>query len=139
MTFRPHHSDFFQAGQDAPRGNDRQPVVKAPAELTGEAEQAPAGSNRACQRHQVEIWGKFRYNGRGYEVVLLDLSATGCRFFDRHGRLGVGTPLRIMIAGIGPFDAEVRWRERGYVGLKFCTPMYDPVLEHIVRLSSQKN
>ncbi len=141
MTYQPFRSDFSATGNDKPDVSEARPAGEHPA--CGSHDQAiePSGENgkRSCARHDIDIWARFRYNGRGYEVVLLDLSTTGCRFFDRHGRLDDGTNIRLKIAGIGPFEAEVRWRKGGYVGVKFCEQMYDPVLAHIVHLSTPKS
>lgn len=140
MTKLPHHSEFDALGQEE-TGRGEGPVGSpSPVAPQPDCSEEAAGDTgkRCCVRHDIDIWGRFRYAGRGYEVVLLNLSTTGCRFFDRHGSLGIGTQIRLKIAGIGPFEAEVRWRQGGYVGLMFCTVMYDPVLEHIVALSREK-
>ena len=93
---------------------------------------------RAEPRLDVEIWGKFRHHGRAYEVILRDLSQSGCRFFDRHGNLPVGEKVSLRIAGMGPFEAEVKWQIKGYVGVAFDNPLYQPVMDHIVA-NSQAN
>ena len=86
-------------------------------------------------RHSVTIYGRFRYNGRAYDVPLQDLSETGCRFYDRHGSLQKDTQILLKIAGMGPFAATVRWNREQYVGVEFDQPIYGPVLEHIVSKS----
>ena len=78
---------------------------------------------RSTQRHDVAVYGRFRYNGRAYEVPLRDLSAEGCRFFDRHGSLRPDTELSLKIDSMGPFVATVRWREGQYVGVQFASPL----------------
>lgn len=86
-------------------------------------------------RHNVTVYGRFRYNGRGYDIPLQDLSETGCRFFDRNGSLQKDTVIRMWIGGMGPFGATVRWRRDQYVGVEFDVPIYGPILEHIVATS----
>jgi hypothetical protein len=141
MIQQPIQSSIQAAGPDKPVDDEVCPDDGSEASAApGDPEETPGdGGKRSVHRHDVDIWARFRYNGRGYEVVLLDLSTTGCRFFDRHGRLETGTHLMLKIAGIGPFEAVVRWRQHGYVGVQFCTQMYDPVLAHIVTLSAQKS
>ncbi|BDI60888.1 hypothetical protein MACH05_14480 [Qipengyuania nanhaisediminis] len=91
-------------------------------------------NQREGQRHAVTVYGRFRYNGRAYEVPLRDLSQTGCRFFDRHGCLAKGTPISLRIAGMGPFEAVVMWSADQYVGVRFDRPLYGPVLEHLATM-----
>lgn len=89
---------------------------------------------RKQQRYPVEIWGRFRRKGLSYDsydVPILDLSEVGCRLFDRHGHLSIDERIRLSIENIGPFDATVRWRCQGYVGVEFANPLYGPVFEHI--------
>ena len=94
-------------------------------------------SKRYRFRHSVTVYGKFRYNGRAYDVPLQDLSETGCRFFDRHGSLPKDTQIRLTIGGMGPFEATVRWCKDQYVGVEFAKPIYGPVLDHIVANSGR--
>lgn len=96
-----------------------------------------AGDNKRFRpRHDVTVYGRFRFHGRAYDVPLKDLSETGCRFYDRHGSLQPDTAIALRIAGIGPFPATVRWRRDGYVGVEFDEALYAPVLDHIVAMSS---
>lgn len=62
---------------------------------------------------------------------MLDLSETGCRFYDRRTVLKIGSALTIRIETLGPFDATVRWIEQDVVGVQFARPLYGPVFEHI--------
>ena len=92
---------------------------------------------RGRTRHEVTVYGRFRFNGRAYDVPLRDLSETGCRFFDRHGSLKKDTQIRLRIVGMGPFDATVRWQSGQYVGVEFDEQVYAPILDHIVAKSSR--
>ena len=94
--------------------------------------------SRRERRHSIKVYGRFRYNGRAYEIPLLDLSEHGCRFFDRHGTLKVGTELLMHIEKLGPFSVIVRWSKDEYVGVEFATPLYGPILDHIVSLYGGK-
>ena len=82
--------------------------------------------------------GRYR-TGRGVprDVELLDLSKTGCRFFDRFGRLENGTEISLRVGTIGPIVATVRWQEERYVGVSFDPPLHEAVLDHMTQQGSQ--
>lgn len=87
---------------------------------------------RAKTRHEIRILGRYRTgSGIKREVTMLDLSETGCRFFDKYSALRRDTPITIRIESLGPFDAHVRWVDNGIVGAQFAMPIYGPVFEHI--------
>lgn len=83
-------------------------------------------------RHTVQIQGRYRM-GRGFarDVVVTDLSQTGCRMFDKFSTLSEGSYISIRIGSIGPVTARVRWREHSTVGLEFDHPIHPSVLEHM--------
>lgn len=87
---------------------------------------------RENDRHLVQIQGRYR-TGRGAarDVVVTDLSLTGCRIFDRFSSLSDGAYISIRIGSIGPIEARVRWREHGTVGLAFDNPIHPSVLEYM--------
>ena len=88
---------------------------------------------RAGERHAVELVGKYRApRGQSRDIWVKDVSRTGCRFFDRYSILEVGTTISFRIGNIGPLYAEVRWRERSTVGIRFEQPLHESVLGHIV-------
>lgn len=88
--------------------------------------------NRDDFRHEVKIEGRYR-TGRGVarDVVVTDLSRTGCRFFDRFSNLSTDGYISIRIGSIGPIQARIRWRENSVVGLEFDDPIHPSVLEHM--------
>ena len=57
------------------------------------------------------------------DVVLQDLSQTGCRFAFGAARLAVGHPVRLSIAGIESVNGAVVWIEQGEAGIVFRTPL----------------
>ncbi len=87
---------------------------------------------RSKPRHEISIEGRYR-TGTGVpkDVDILDLSETGCRFFDRFGRMLPGTEISLRIGSIGPVVAYVRWCKNQTVGVEFEQPLYGPVFEHI--------
>lgn len=87
---------------------------------------------RRKPRHAVSVQGRYR-TGTGVpkDVDILDLSETGCRFFDRFGRMAPGTEISLRIGPIGPVVATVRWCKQQIVGVQFENPLYGPVFEHI--------
>ena len=89
-------------------------------------------NKRGNDRHQVQIQGRYR-TGRGAprDVVVKDLSLTGCKIFDRFSSLEPGGYVSIRIGSIGPIEARVRWREHSTVGLAFDNPIHPSVFAHM--------
>lgn len=87
---------------------------------------------RRDERHGLIVNGRYR-SGRGMpmDVVLHDLSKSGCQIQDKLGRLEVDQFLTIRIGQIGPIDAHVRWVDGRKVGIQFDAPLNDAVLDHI--------
>lgn len=88
--------------------------------------------DRQDERHGLIVNGRYR-TGRGMpmDIVLHDLSRSGCQIHDRVGRLEVDQFLTIRIGPIGPIDAHVRWLEGRNAGIQFDAPLNDAVLEHL--------
>ncbi len=83
-------------------------------------------------RHPVAVPGVYRRGtGVAANVQLLDLSRSGCRFFDRFGRLREGSEITIRIGGFGPIVSVIRWRKNSYVGVSFEPPLHDAILDNI--------
>jgi hypothetical protein len=96
---------------------------------------------RGKSRHPISIAGRYRTgSGVPKDVDILDLSESGCRFYDRFGRMIPGTVISLRIGPIGPVVATVRWRTQYIVGAEFETPLYGPVFEHIrAQLDTRKD
>lgn len=92
--------------------------------------------DRRDDRHGLIVNGRYR-TGRGMamDIVLHDLSKSGCQIHDRLGRLEVDQFVTIRIGPIGPIDAHVRWLEGRKAGIQFDTPLNDAVLEHVCSLA----
>ena len=89
-------------------------------------------NSRQADRRPVDVWGFYRTpNGGKRDVLIKDLSETGCRFFDKFSGLAANDELRLKIEQLGPFEATVRWNEAGYVGVQFERTLYGPIFEHI--------
>ena len=100
-------------------------------DITSDGETA---SGRVATRHHVEVAGRYRARmGTSRDIWIKDISETGCRFFDRYSSLAIGSTVSFRVGNIGPIEAEVRWRERSIVGVRFTQPLYPGVLDHIVR------
>ncbi|MHA6317496.1 PilZ domain-containing protein [Altererythrobacter sp. CAU 1778] len=96
--------------------------------------QMPQRSNeeREAERRTISAIGRYR-SGRGIarEVELQNLSRTGCRFFERFGKLEPGKEISLRVGSLAPIIATVRWREKGYVGVSFDPPLHDAVWNHV--------
>ncbi|WP_209347447.1 PilZ domain-containing protein [Pontixanthobacter sp. CEM42] len=87
---------------------------------------------RRTPRFDISVQGRYRTgSGVARDVPILEMSETGCRFYDRFGRLAPGAELTLKIGPIGPVVAIVRWCKEQIVGVEFEYPLYGPVFEHI--------
>lgn len=83
-------------------------------------------------RHLVSLQGRYRSGtGVARDVVVLDLSTHGCKFFDRFCNLRVGSHLSMRVGNVGPLSAMVKWVEAQHVGVEFENPLHTSVLEHM--------
>ena len=100
-------------------------------EITG-SNQAVPDETRAAERFEISVQGRYRTgNGVARDVPIIEISETGCRFYDRFGRLGVGVEISVKIETIGPIVCTVRWSKDHIVGVQFERPIYGPVFEFI--------
>ncbi|MBD3729555.1 MAG: PilZ domain-containing protein [Sphingomonadales bacterium] len=91
-------------------------------------------------RHLIEVEGRYRYGtGVARDVRILDISESGCRFYDRFGTLEAGSEITIRIGPIGPIVATVRWCVNHVVGVQFASQLYGPVFEHIRATLDERN
>jgi hypothetical protein len=83
-------------------------------------------------RFGVKVWGRYLLpSGVRKDVLLKELSETGCRFFDKFSSLRPGEEISLRIENMGPFRACIRWVDRGIVGAEFEHRIYGPIFEHI--------
>lgn len=87
---------------------------------------------RRTPRFDISVQGRYRAgNGIARDVPIFEISETGCRFYDRFGRLTAGVQISIKIETIGPIIATVRWSKDHIAGIEFERPIYGPVFEFI--------
>lgn len=95
---------------------------------------------RRTPRFDVSVQGRYRTgNGVARDVPIFEISETGCRFYDRFGRLAADIDISIKIETIGPIVATVRWSRDQIVGVEFERPIYGPVFEFIRDKLSRKD
>ena len=102
-----------------------------------EWEKLPPGmsDSRRDPRRVVQVAGNYRARnqvGGARDIWIKNISETGCQFFDKFSILEVDTSILFRIGNVGPIAAQVRWRDRFIVGIRFDQPLYPSVLEHIV-------
>jgi hypothetical protein len=84
---------------------------------------------RDAERFDLPTEVALRRPGRSlYHTRLFDLSNEGCRveFVERPR---IGERIWVKLAGLDSIEAEVRWREDFFGGLKFVRPIYPAVFE----------
>lgn len=88
---------------------------------------------RSEPRIAVSIQGRYRTgSGIARDVIVSDISAMGCKIYDRFSNLEKDARLTIRIGSIGPLDAVVRWRTGQLIGVKFDTALHSSVIDHMV-------
>lgn len=89
-------------------------------------------TDRRAERFDISVQGRYRTgSGLARDVPILEISETGCRFFDKFGRLKAGDEMTLRIGSIGPVVATVRWCRDQITGVEFEKPLYGPIFEHI--------
>ena len=84
-------------------------------------------------RHEVTMQGRYRTgSGLARDVVVTDLSTTGCKFEDRVNNLRTGSIISIRIGNIGPITAHVQWMENSTIGVRFDSTLHASVLDHML-------
>lgn len=89
---------------------------------------------RRSNRQPITLEAGFRGpSGDERHIIVIDLSAEGCRI-DRNGfRLFVGQHLLLRPEAFEPIRATVRWITPAHAGLEFDRPLYGPVVQHLQR------
>lgn len=70
--------------------------------------------------------GNSRFGKR--KVQLVNISAGGC-CVETTLEPACGTAIVVTIPGLAPIGCEVRWSERGAIGLQFSTPLHHTVVD----------
>ena len=87
---------------------------------------------RSESRYEVKLDAHVR-NGIGSQrkVQVTNLSPRGCRFRLREKRLGQGAFLTLTVERLGFLDAQVKWRQDDWHGIRFDRPLHPAVFDHI--------
>lgn len=121
-----------EAGEPAPPPPPQDPAPEPPPGRPPAAPPPPRTSmERAADRHEIAIVGRIYTTAGSREVVITDLSETGCQFSDDAEKLESGNRLTIKIGPIGPLEAVARWRRDDRIGIEFTIRLYPSVLDHI--------
>lgn len=75
--------------------------------------------------------------GAKAHVALLDLTAEGCCLFAREPFLAPDQGVTIKLETLAGLHATVMWANDCLAGLRFDSPLYGPVYEHLVRTFAQ--
>lgn len=79
---------------------------------------------RNTQRKIISLPGRyFTGHGTAHDVMLADISPSGCRFHSDNRRLAVGGRVQIYVESWGPFHAIIKWLRDGEVGVRFTAPI----------------
>ncbi len=94
-------------------------------------------NHRKSERARVTISAICRTaTGRSGDVVIVDLTAEGCRIFTKALALSPGLKVRIHPANFDVLPGVVRWISGGFAGIQFDKPLYGPVAEHLQKAFS---
>ena len=93
-----------------------------------------AQANLRPDRADVAIGAACRNElGRRAFVALIDLNASGCCLFSRANMLSVGGKVTIHPEGLAPIKATVQWQAGSLAGVRFESPLYPAVADHLAR------
>ena len=85
---------------------------------------------RLERRWQTQVGGSILIDGSEVNISIAELSTNGCRLLGNLTELKPGTGLKILVAGIGPLDASVRWSNAAAVGIEFHAPLEQAVVAY---------
>ena len=98
-----------------------------------------AGPNRREHRRYT-VGGAIKVKNNGanaWDGYCTDLSTGGFRF-DTIAYIDADKPVYLLIDGLQPLRAAVRWQQGRSFGCEFERPLYEPVFEHLLaRLQSE--
>jgi hypothetical protein len=95
----------------------------------------PSLEDRRTTREPVAMRAQCRtVHGRSGEVVITDLTASGCCIFAKGVLPRAGVAVRIRPENFEAIAGVVRWARDGQAGIEFDRPLYGPVAEHLQRV-----
>jgi len=71
--------------------------------------------------------------GRVNEVNVVDLSLAGCMLERQSLSVYVDDRVLLKLPGLRYLPARVTWIEDRHTGLEFEVPLYEPVLNHVIK------
>ena len=94
---------------------------------------------RAGERVSVDVPATLLFDDGGHdESIVADLSCYGFRLQDRLA-LRPGQHFQVVFHGLAPVGALVIWREGGWAGCNFTTPLHPALVEAAAMVSSNAN
>lgn len=89
---------------------------------------------RRAERLPVVIPARCRTrSGFADRLVIRDISADGCRVDSLAITVRTGDPVVVTPATLEGLCGTVRWVSGNSAGIKFTTPLYGPVVDHLAR------
>lgn len=93
--------------------------------------------SRQAIRRAVSLTAQCRtQNGLRDKGEISDISATGCCVRVRGLFFRVGTRVVVRPQGLEGLTGIVRWVDGDIAGVEFDSPIYQPVVDHLIRLHS---
>ena len=86
---------------------------------------------REAYRFPTNLEADCRMSGQAWPARLRNISTTGCMIACPEEGLPDGWMMRLRVKGLPVIDAEIVWRHRGHVGLRFLMPLCTSSLEHL--------
>jgi PilZ domain len=94
---------------------------------------ASTSEARRTERYGMVFQASLREPGSTrFAIAVRDLSVTGFRC-ETSFNLKVGKTVWLTIPGLGPLEAEVKWKDKFQFGCSFASPLHTAVLDHIAR------
>lgn len=94
-----------------------------------------APDHRRLTRHRLALRATLRTGLRTpIPGVICDLSVNGCSLSSPCPLEPEGTRVYVRPEGLGAIAGHVRWAIPGRIGIEFESPLYEPVVDHLLRL-----
>jgi hypothetical protein len=84
---------------------------------------------RETLRFPTDLEADCRMVGETWAARLCNISTAGCMMTTPDTGLPSGWMLRLHVESLPTIDAEIIWRQRGQIGLRFLTPLKANALE----------
>ncbi len=89
---------------------------------------------RRSDRLPVYLVGRCKSrSGKSDDVIISDITAHGCSLTSRITRFKPGQPVLLRPESLELVCGTVRWASGIRAGIEFDKPIYEPVLDHLVR------